>query len=53
MLFNNREEPVYLVVDTLISSLKGVKSGMDRLPPVRLVDQSLYAFVLPKDSVIF
>ena len=34
VLFNNREEPVYLVVDTLISSLKGVKSGMDRLCPL-------------------
>ena len=31
VLFNNREEPVNLVVDTLISSLKAVKSGMNRL----------------------
>ena len=48
MLFNNREEPVDLVVDTLISSLKSVRSDIDRLPSVRLVDQTLYPSALPK-----
>ena len=54
MLFDNREEPVDLVVDTLVSTLKGVKSGMDRLCPL-FTDETKTCTrpPCPRDSMIF